>query len=454
MVADQKMTTISHDVKGEGGTETLAPMVRQAIQPQNKAQLLPHNLMEAICDIKNLREAFKRVHKNKGSPGPDGMTTEALGLWLKENVASLQASLLSGTYRPAPVRQVEIPKPGGGIRKLGIPNALDRLVQQALLQVLDPIIDPTFSPSSFGFRRGRSAHQAVRQAAEHVREGYEIVVDIDLAQFFDRVNHDVLMNRLKRHIQDKRVISLIRLYLKAGIMVSGVCVARHEGTPQGGPLSPLLANILLDDLDKELERRGHRFCRYADDCNIYVRSLAAGERLMGSVKSFLEKRLRLQVNEAKSAVAMTKERSFLGFTLSAYGDILIARKSELVFKAKIRSLTKRNCGKSLASVVAKLNPLLRGWTHYFSIAKCRTRLIAYDKWIRSRLRCLRLKQCKRIFTTIRFFMQCGLSKQQAVKGRTSKGWYRQAQLPMAKKAMNLDWFKSLGLISMVEIYVR
>jgi RNA-directed DNA polymerase len=280
--------------------------------------------MEQVVAPDNLNRAYQRVVANKGSPGPDGMTVGQLGNWARQHKQEFIGSLLTGSYQPTPVRGVKIPKPGGGQRQLGIPTVKDRLVQQAILQVLTPLLDPTFSPSSYGFRPKRSAHQALCDAREHVAKGYNIVVDIDLEKFFDRVNHDVLMNRLGRHIGDKRMLALIGRFLRAGLMDNGVCREREEGTPQGGPLSPLLANLMLDDLDKELEARGHRFCRYADDCNIYVQSVKAGERVMASVTAFLEKKLQLRVNRDKSAVAQVSERKFLGHRLLSGGRLGIA----------------------------------------------------------------------------------------------------------------------------------
>lgn len=281
-------------------------------------------LMEQVVDPDNLNQAYKRVVANKGSPGVDGMTVKELADWARQHKQEFIGSLLDGSYQPTPVRGVLIPKPGGGQRQLGIPTVKDRLVQQAMLQVLTPILDPTFSESSYGFRPKKSAHDALHKAQEHVAEGYSIVVDIDLEKFFDRVNHDVLMNRLGRHVGDKRMLCIIGRFLRAGLMDNGICVERWEGTPQGGPLSPLLANLMLDDLDKELERRGHRFCRYADDCNIYVQSIKAGGRVMASVTEFLEKKLKLRVNAGKSAVAHVSERKFLGHRLLAGGRLGIA----------------------------------------------------------------------------------------------------------------------------------
>jgi len=307
---------------GQGGDDGIRSPRCAEEQPDpacGHARALADNLLRQVVSDENVLRAFRRVKANGGAPGIDGMSVDELGPWLKAHWRELRQILLDGSYRPSPVRAVDIPKPSGGTRQLGIPTVVDRFVQQAMLQVLTPVLDPTFSASSYGFRPGKSAHQALGQAKEYVLEGRPYVVDIDLAQFFDRVNHDILMARLARQVGDKTFLRLVRRFLQAGMMRGGVCVARDEGTPQGGPLSPLLANLLLDDLDKELERRGHCFCRYADDCNIYVQSQAAGERVMASITQFLERKLKLQVNRAKSAVALVDERQFLGYRLTSYG---------------------------------------------------------------------------------------------------------------------------------------
>lgn len=343
-------------------------------------------LMEEIAGSANLNQAWKRVKANKGAAGVDGMSVTELLPWIRANRDRLIASLLDGSYQPNTVRGVEIPKPGGGVRQLGIPTVVDRLVQQAILQILEPILDPTFSGSSFGFRPGRSAHDALAQAQRYVADGRGIVVDIDLEKFFDRVNHDVLMARLARRIGDKRLLRIIRAFLNAGMMQGGVVIERHEGTPQGGPLSPLLANLLLDDLDKELERRGHCFCRYADDCNIYVRSEAAGERVMASVTAFIEGRLRLKVNRQKSAVASVEERSFLGHRLLPEGRLGIAPKSLARAKERLRRLTRRNRGIALERMIAEVNSFTTGWVTYFRHAACKGVLAGLDEWLRRKLR--------------------------------------------------------------------
>ncbi len=378
--------SVCHGASGEGGTGAVAREEGQATTALTRERALTSRLMEQVCERENLNRAYKRVKSNKGAPGIDGMTVGELYGWLKEHGEGLKASLLEGSYEPQSVKAVEIPKPSGGTRELGIPTVVDRLVQQAILQVLDPIIDPTFSESSYGFRRGRNAHQALKQAAEYVEEGRAVVVDFDIAKFFDRVNHDVLMARVACHVKDKRLLRIIRRFLETGVMRNGVRVRRHEGTPQGGPLSPLLANLLLDDLDKELESRGHRFCRYADDCNIYVRTKRAGERVMASVVRFLEERLRLGVNPEKSAVAYVEERQFLGYRLLRGGRLGIAPRSLARAKQRIRAVTRRNRGVSPGRMIQELNEFVSGWVTCFRHAACKTALQRFDEWIRRKLR--------------------------------------------------------------------
>ena len=422
----------------------------------NELRTTTASLMEGVADLDNLRQAYRKVRANRGAPGPDGMTVGELGQWLAVHAEALRRELLEGRYLPQPVRGVAIPKPGGGERTLGIPNVLDRLVQQALLQRLEPIFDPAFSESSFGFRPGRSAHDALRQGQQHVEEGREFVVDLDLEKFFDRVNHDVLMSRVARRVDDKRVLGLIRRFLNAGMMAQGVCVRREEGTPQGGPLSPLLANILLDDLDKELERRGHHFCRYADDVNIYVASLKAGERVMASVTGFLEKRLKLRVNRAKSAVDHVRHRKFLGFRILGLGGGLgIHPQSVTRFKDKVRGLLKRNRPGKMPRVVEEVNRLLRGWMGYFRLGRIKGLSGILDAWIRRKLRCLKLKRCKRAVGIGRFLRSRGLDVEAAGwLACSGKGWWRLSKTQQAHQAMGTEWFRELGLASLSDEYAR
>jgi RNA-directed DNA polymerase len=335
------------------------------------------------------------------------------------------------------------------VRQLGIPTVVDRLVQQAILQVLEPLLDPTFSGSSYGFRPGRSAHDALRQAREYVADGHGIVVDLDLEKFFDRVNHDILMARVARRIGDERLLGLIRRFLQAGMLANGVRIERQEGTPQGGPLSPLLANLLLDDLDKELERRGHRFCRYADDCNIYVRSEAAGQRVMASVMAFLESQLRLRVNREKSAVAPVEERQFLGHRLGKGGGLGIAPKSLARMKDRLRAITRRNRGIALAAMIAQVNAFTTGWVTYYRHAQAQSVLKQSDQWLRRKLRCVRLKQCKRVMSIAAFLQESGVPQWRAwLLALSGKGWWRLAGSPQAAEAMTIAWFERQGLVSL------
>jgi len=438
---------------GASGTQSAACEVPSAPAALVPARALTEHLMEEVCQRDNLNQAYRRVKSNKGSPGVDGMTVDALGGWLREHKETLIASLLDGSYSPQPVKGVQIPKPGGGMRQLGIPAVVDRLVQQAILQVLEPRLDPTFSASSYGFRPKRSAHQALAAARQYVADGRDIVVDLDLEKFFDRVNHDMLMARLARHVADKRLLRITRRFLNAGMMSNGVCIERHEGTPQGGPLSPLLANLLLDDLDKELERRGHRFCRYADDCNIYVQSQAAGERVLASVTQFLERRLKLRVNREKSAVAYTHERKFLGHRLLSGGGLGIAPVSLQRAKERIRQITRRNRGVELKRMISELNSFLSGWVTYFRYAACRTALGELDGWTRRKLRCVRLKQRKRARSIAEFLQSLGVPKNRSwTTAACGKGWWRMAHTPAANEAMPPRWFTAQGLISLADRY--
>ena len=445
--------SVCHGGCGNGGTEPAAREEGQAATASTRKRALTDDLMERICERENLNRAYQRVKANKGAPGIDGMTVDEMYDWIQEHKGKLIQSLLDGRYQPQPVRGVEIPKPSGGTRQLGIPTVVDRLVQQAFLQVLERLLDPTFSESSYGFRRGRNAHQALHRAAEYVAEGREVVVDFDISKFFDRVNHDILMARLARHVTDKRVLRIVRRFLEVGIMQDGVSVQRHAGTPQGGPLSPLLANLLLDDLDKELERRGHRFCRYADDCNIYVRTERAGERVMASVVRFLEDRLRLKVNADKSAVADVEERQFLGYRLMHDGRLEAAPRSQQRAKQRIRAITRRNRGTSLEQIIRDVNGFLTGWVTYFRYADSEWLLQRLDSWIRRKLRCVRLKQRKKPQAVAAFLISLGVPERSARQlAGSGKGWWRKAATPQSHQAMTLAWFRSQGLVSLSERY--
>lgn len=443
------LSSLRHGATGEGGTWSGAFETRQASSAWDRTRALTQSLMEQVASSANLNRAYKRVKSNGGAPGVDGMTVSDLRGWIGDHRETLIASLLDGSYQPQLVRGITIPKPDGGIRQLAVPTVVERLVQQAILQVLEPILDPGFSGSSFGFRPGRSAQDALRQAGTYVADGYGVVVDLDLEKFFDRVNHDILMDRLARRIGDKRLLRITRRFLQAGMMQHGVCTARHEGTPQGGPLSPLLANLLLDDLDKELERRGHRFCRYADDCNIYVRSSAAGARVMASVTGFLSKRLRLTINQNKSAVAPVGERQFLGHRLYDDGNLGLAPKSLKRVKERLRKITRRNRGIPLQRMVAEVNGFAAGWVTYFRHAHCKTTLRNLDGWLRRKLRCVRLKQCKRARTIAAFLNEHGVPIERAWSlAATGKGWWRLAKCVPAHEAMPITWFDKIGLIQL------
>jgi len=389
------------------------------------------SLMEKVLARPNLMRALKRVRKNRGSAGIDGMTVDELPDWLREHWPRVREELLAGTYQPLPVRRATIPKPGGGERELGIPSVLDRLIQQALLQVLQPGFDRTFSEHSHGFRPGRSAHGAIREARRHIQSGKRWVVDVDLEKFFDRVNHDVLMGRLAKRIGDRRVLGLIRRYLGAGVMAHGVVVERYEGTPQGGPLSPLLANVLLDEVDKELERRGHAFVRYADDRRVVVGSKRAGERVMRSLVALFGK-LRLRVNEAKSAVDRAWNRPFLGVSFWVAPKktvrVRVAPKALQTMKRRVRQLTRRSRGRSLAEVVQTLRSYLLGWRGYFRIAETPRKFANLDEWIRHRLRAYQLKQWKRGKTVFRELVARGLGRVVAaqVAANTRRWWHNSA----------------------------
>lgn len=453
-VGKDMMENMSHGDAGDVDNKAQTCEELQDSMTQEQKQALKTDcLMELVCSNENLNMAYKRVVANKGAAGIDKMNVYILKDWLQENKSALINQLLTATYQPSPVRAVAIPKPAGGTRQLGIPTVIDRMVQQALLQVLSPIIDPQFSDFSFGFRPGRSAHQALLKAQEYVNEGNWVVVDMDLEKFFDTVNQDILMVKLARKVSDKRALKLVRKFLQAGIMKNGVCIMREEGTPQGGPLSPFLANILLDDVDKELERRDHKFCRYADDFNIYVKSIKAGERVMKSLTKLIETKLKLKINRDKSMVSPVKERKFLGYRIQ-WGKLWIAPSSIERLKDKIRKITQRNRGVSLEAVVRDLNKIIPGWVRYFGLAKGAFVLKEIDHWMRRKVRCYRLKQFKRSFTIARVLKERGISGAEAWGiAKCGRGWWPMSTMLQIHHLMDFRWFEKLGLKSLEETYL-
>jgi RNA-directed DNA polymerase len=442
--------------RNSGDAATCAE-VDVATRTRTKAEVATTSLMEAVVERGNLKLAYQRVIENKGAAGVDQLAVSELKEHLKRYWPTIRARLLSGAYQPQPVRSVDIPKPQGGVRTLGIPTVVDRLIQQALHQVLQPIFEPTFSDASYGFRPGRNAHQALRRAREYVAQGKRWVVDIDLEKFFDRVNHDLLMSKLAVKIGDARVLTLIRRYLEAGMMVDGLVQPRTEGTPQGGPLSPLLSNILLTDLDRELERRGHAFCRYADDCNIYVGSERAGVGLLQRLTRFLAERLKLKVNHAKSAVARPWQRKFLGYSLTWHRTpkLRIAASSIERLTAKVKVLLRGARGRSLGATLQTLNPVLRGWAAYFKLAETKRGLEESDGWIRHKLRCILWRQWKRRSARVRNLMQRGLTKESAWRSaRNGRGPWWNAGARHMHIAFPKSWFDHLGLVSLLDTVQR
>jgi len=433
--------------------EVKLPLVDQRAEPspardEGKASA---ELWGRIWERQNLFAALERVERNGGAPGIDGMRVEELRPYLRVHWLENREALDQQTYQPSPVRRVEIPKPDGGVRILGIPTVLDRFLQQAIAQALTPLFEPLFSNHSYGFRPGRNAHQAVQQAQEYVQAGYEWVVDIDLEKFFDRVNHDMLMARVARVVKDKRVLKLIRAYLNSGVMANGVVLDTAEGTPQGGPLSPLLSNIMLDDLDKELEKRGHKFVRYADDCNIYVKTQRAGERVMESVKTFLEKKLKLKVNPKKSKVDRAVRVKFLGFSFyKRTGEVFIrvARRSLERFREKLRRLTRRTRSGKLEDLIQEINQYMMGWIGYFRLADTPSVFEDLDSWIRRRLRQLIWKRWKRGTTRYRELVRLGVPKWQAQAGAGGKSPWRMAHTPVMQMALSNAFWRNSGLKSL------
>ncbi|WP_163152575.1 group II intron reverse transcriptase/maturase [Anoxybacillus sp. MB8] len=412
-------------------------------------------LLNQILSRENMLQALKRVEQNKGSHGVDMMPVQNLRQHIVENWLSIKEAILKGTYEPMPVRRVEIPKPDGGVRLLGIPTVTDRLIQQAIAQVLSKVYDPTFSENSYGFRPNRSAHDAVRKAKEYIRDGHRWVVDMDLEKFFDKVNHDRLMGTLAKRIQDKPLLKLIRKYLQSGVMINGVGSSTLEGTPQGGPLSPLLSNIVLDEPDKELERRGHKFVRYADDCNIYVKSKRAGLRTMASIQRFIEGKLRLKVNEKKSAVDRPWKRKFLGFSFTYHKEpkVRIAKESLKRMKNKVREITSRKMPYPMEYRIQKLNQYLMGWCGYFALADTKSIFLELDKWIRRRLRMCLWKNWKKPKTKIRNLIQLGVPQWQAYEwGNTRKSYWRISNSPILHRTLGNSYWRNQGLKSLEARY--
>jgi len=432
---------------GREETESL-PTVHDPESPAST-----NRLMEEVCERENLKEALRRVKANKGSAGVDGMTVGGITDYLKQQWPAIREQLLNGTYEPRPVRRVEIPKPDGGVRKLGIPTVLDRLIQQAVMQVLQRQWDSTFSESSYGFRPGRSAQQAVAKAQQHIAEGHGWCVDLDLEKFFDRVNHDKLMGQIAKRVEDKRLLKLIRAFLNAGVMENGLVSPSVEGTPQGGPLSPLLSNLVLDELDRKLERRGHRFVRYADNSNVYVRSERAAQRVMESVTRFITQELKLKVNETKSAVARPQERKFLGFSFSAGLDVkrVIAPKALDRFKRRVREITRRAKGVSMKATIAELAPYMRGWRGYFGFCETPEVLIGLTRWVRLRLRAAMWRQWKTPRRRREALIELGVRSRLAnnTAGSGLGPWYL-ARAKALSVGLSNAYFKSLGLPSLVD----
>lgn len=456
--AGEKAERLERAGKVGGGTAEDTGAARQAMTASGeKAREEAPGLMEEVLRGENLTEAYKRVVRNKGAGGVDGRSVDDLEAQIRTDWPRVGEQLLNGSYEPSPVRKVEIPKPGGGIRTLGIPTVMDRMIQQALSQVLTPIFDPTFSTDSYGFRPGRSTHQAVVRAREHMAAGYRWVVDLDLAKFFDTVQHDVLMRRVSRRVKDKRVLRLIGRYLRAGMMEDGLTSPRTEGTPQGGPLSPLLSNILLNDLDKELERRGHRFVRYADDFQVYVKSKAAGERVMTSLEGFLEKRLRLKVNREKSAVDRPWKRKFLGYTVTTNRKPKLKPdpKSVKRLKLKLKELFRRGRGWSLERTIRELTPIVRGWGYYFRLADVEGVFEELDQWIRRRLRVLLWRQWKRPRTRFNELRKRGLDEARAaISSHNGFGPWWNAGASHMNQAVPVSMLTQLGLVSLLDQHRR
>ena len=449
MFIEQKRKDICHSENCKGVSGAIARKAKQVSREGTQGRAFTSDLMGIVCSSNNLKQAYKQVKRNKGVSGIDQMSVEKFPSWYQHHGDDLIDKLLRGSYHPQAVRQVEIPKPKGGVRKLGIPTVTDRVIQQAISQVLSPLYEAEFSSKSYGFRPKRSASMALCQASEYVKDGRDVVVDMDLQSFFDEVNHDRLMYRLSRKIEDKLFLRLIRRYLRCGILKGGLISQRQKGTPQGSPLSPLLSNIVLDELDKELEKRGHCFVRYADDFSIYVRSVVAGKRVQESISIYIEDKLKLKVNTVKSKVCFINETTFLGYTILRDGNLIISQENVSRFKMKVRAITKRNRGRSLPSIISELNPLMRGWLQYFRNAKSKSMLRDIDGWVRRKLRCYRLKELKRTISVKRFLVKQGVTQRRSwALAKSGKGLWRKSCSTQLHKAMNLKWFDEHGLYNM------
>ena len=451
----------TRDLTGYDGAELRANLKEPSLASaspgeKDRVTMDTSKLLERVIDRNTLNLAYKRVKRNSGSHGVDGMQVEELLVYLKQHGDQIKHDLLEGKYRPQPVRRVEIPKPDGGVRMLGVPTVVDRLIQQAIAQVLTPVFEKEFSDHSYGFRPGKSAHDAIKQAHAYINEGYITVVDIDLEKFFDRVNHDKLMYLLSKRIHDKRLLRLIRRYLESGVMIGGLMSPSREGTPQGGPLSPLLSNVMLHELDKELEKRGHRFCRYADDCNIYVKSQRAGERVMTSVTEFVEQQLKLKVNRDKSAVDNVTQRKFLGFSYYRWQGgyrIRVDAKSIKRLKDKLRLLTSRSKGWSMATRITRINQVIRGWVNYYSLADMYKHCLKLEEWLRRRLRMCYWKQWKRIKTKHDNLVRLGIASWKAWEyANTRKSYWHTANSHILACSLTNSYIKEAGLAGLVVVY--
>jgi len=449
LFVEQELKDIRQSVGREDVNRASSLLVGQVNGSNRKGRALAGDLIGKVCSHENLSRAFKQVKRNKGVAGVDEVPVGEFVDWFSVHGDELVSQILQGVYYPSPVRSVSIPKPNGGTRQLGIPTVRDRVIQQAIQQVLSPIYEQEFSDHSYGFRPSRSAHQALQKASAYVGTGRKMVVDMDLRSFFDEVNHDRLMSKLSNQLRDRSLLVLIRRYLKSGILQGGVMSHRVKGTPQGSPLSPLLSNIVLDELDKELEKRGHCFVRYADDFSIFVRGGKASERVKESISIYLTAKLKLKLNQEKSVCCESKDTSFLGHTILNDGTLIISERSVKRLKDKVRKITRRNRGRSLTEIVSELSSVLRGWLNYFKGAKCQRILRNLDSWIRRKIRCYRLKQCKKTITVQRFLHSHGVENWHSwTLALSGKGWWRKSGSPQAHQAMNLEWFEQSGLYNM------